>query len=246
MLLRTETTALLIDAGFDSMRKCRKALAGMLPDLDGVIISHLHSDHIHYSSLRVLEDCGIPVYVYERDIPLLARRHFRASPFLQLKLRPFTEEILRIGDVSLAPFRVPHDQSRYTFGFEISAAQRRKSKKIVVATDFWDWRNLTGWFENADFIYVEANHDPELLRAHPNPRSHYHLSNESCGYLLKRAFAGGKPPGSGVMLGHLSEIRNRPKLAREKVLENLEGVLNLEDVEIRIAPRHDPSDVILV
>ncbi len=228
------------------MRRCRKALGEFLPHLDGVVISHLHSDHIHYSSLRVLEDSGIPVYVYEKDIPVLARWHFRSSPFLHLKLRPFKERALQIGDFSVAPFSLPHDQFRNTFGFQISAPQRKKAKRIVVATDFWEWRNRTGWFEDADFIYVEANHDPELLRAHPNPRSHYHLNNENCGRLLHRAFTSGKPPASGIMLGHLSEIRNRPRLAREKVLETLEGVLPLDELNLHIAPRYDPSDLIVI
>ncbi len=215
----------------------------LVPRLDGVLISHLHSDHIHYSSLRVLEDCGIPVYVYEKEIPLLASWHFRQSPFLDLKVRPFRERQLRVGDFSITPFGVPHDRFRHTFGFEIVVAQRGRPKRIVVATDFWDWHNLAGWFEGADFIYVEANHDPELLRVHPNPRSHYHLSNENCGRLLKEALKKGKTPPAAVMLGHLSEIRNRPRLARETVLEILDSHA-YEDVQLHIAPRYEPSELI--
>jgi phosphoribosyl 1,2-cyclic phosphodiesterase len=246
LLVRTETTTILIDAGFNSMRKCRNALGNFLHEIDAVIISHLHTDHIHYSSLRVLQDCGIPVYVYEKEIPLLARWHFRRLPFLDLKIRPFKERPLSIGDFSITPFGVPHDQFRNTFGFEISVPRKGRAKKIVAATDFWDWRHLAGWFTDADFIYVEANHDPELLRAHPNPRSHYHLSNESCGELLKRAFIGGRTRPKTVMLGHLSEIRNSPKLAREKVLERLETVWNMENFALHVAPRYEPSPPIRI
>ncbi len=245
LLLRTDRTTLLIDAGFASMRAGRKALNGHLPEIDGAVISHLHSDHIQYSSLRLLEESRIPVYLYEKDIKPLAGRHFRKSPFLHLKIRPFSEQPFLIGDLSIHPFRLPHDGVRPTFGFAISLNRKGRSKKVVVATDFWNWGGLHSWFADSDFIYVEANHDPELLRAYPNPRSHFHLSNEKCGRLLRQVFAQSRSRPSALMLGHLSEKRNRPRLAQETVSEILadEGY---RDVKIGIAPRHEPSDLIVI
>ena len=188
LLLKTDRSALLIDAGFPSMRAGRKALNGYLPGIEGVVISHLHSDHIQYASLRLLEESRIPIYLYEKDIKPLASRHFRQFPFLHLKIRPFSDQPFMIGDFSVHPFRLPHDGIRPTFGFAISLNRKGRQRKVVVATDFRDWRGLSGWFADSDFIYVEANHDPELLRVHPNPRSHFHLSNEKCGRLLRQVF----------------------------------------------------------
>jgi hypothetical protein len=92
---------------------------------------------------------------------------------------------------------------------------------------------------------VEANHDPELLRVYPNPRSQFHLSNEKCGRLLRQVFAQSRSRPSTLMLGHLSERRNRPNLAQDTVSEILadEGY---RDVRIQIAPRHQPSDLIMI
>jgi phosphoribosyl 1,2-cyclic phosphodiesterase len=243
LLLKTGDTTLLLDAGFPSMKACRRVLDGFLPGIDGVVISHLHSDHIHHYSLRVLEECRIPIYVYEKEVKPLAARHFRLSPFLGLKIRPFSDRPLAIRDVTITPFPVPHDSGRPTFGFQISAPHRGKRKKLVVATDFWEWRHLPDRFENADFIYVEANHDPELLRAHPNPHSHYHLSNENCARLLCQALGRSKKLPSAIMLGHLSEIRNRPAVARETVLEMLDGS-TFRDIPLHVAPRYEPSELI--
>ena len=245
LLLRTDRTTLLIDAGFPSMRAGRKALNGYLPEIDGAVISHLHSDHIQYSSLRLLEETRIPIYLYEKDIKPLAGRHFRQSPFLHLKLRPFCDRPFLIGDFFIHPFRLPHDGIRPTFGFAIGYNRKGRQKKVVVATDFWNWGDLPGWFADSDFIYVEANHDSELLRLYPNPRSHFHLSNEKCGRLLRQVFAQSRSRPSTLMLGHLSEKRNRPKLAQETVLEILadEGY---RDVKIQIAPRYEPSDLISI
>lgn len=245
LLLKAGDTTLLIDAGFPSMKACRKALSGLLSRMDGVIISHLHTDHVHHYSLRVLEDCRIPIYIYEKEIRPLAVRHFRQSPFMDLKIRPFFERPFRIRDLTIIPFKIPHDAGCPTFGFQICVSENGRRRKVVAATDFWDWYGLPRWFEDADFIYVEANHDPELLRAHPNPHSHYHLSNEKCGRLLRQVLAKSKKLPQAVMLGHLSEIRNRPRIARATVTEILEG-RPFQDIPLYIAPRYEPSEVIQI
>jgi phosphoribosyl 1,2-cyclic phosphodiesterase len=245
LLLKTRNTALLIDAGFPSLKACRRALDGFLSEIDGVVISHLHSDHIHHYSLRVLEECRIPIYVYEKEVKSLAARHFRLAPFLGLRISPFSDRPFAIRDLVIAPFPVPHDNGRPTFGFQICAPHKGRRKKLVVATDFWEWRHLPVRFENADFIYVEANHDLDLLRAHPNPHSHYHLSNENCARLLCQALGWSRKLPSAIMLGHLSEIRNRPAIARETVLEMLEG-RTFRGIPLHIAPRYEPSELISI
>jgi phosphoribosyl 1,2-cyclic phosphodiesterase len=222
------------------MRAGRKALNGYLSGIEGAVISHLHSDHIQYASLRLLEESRIPIYLYEKDIKPLASRHFRQSPFLDLKLRPFSDRPFQIGDFSIHPFRLPHDGVRPTFGFAISLSRKGRQKRVVVATDFRDWGGLPSWFADSDFIYVEANHDPELLRIHPNPRSHFHLSNEKCGRLLRQAFSQSRKTPSALMLGHLSAKRNRPELAQGTVSEIL-AAGGYRDARIQIAPRYEPS-----
>ena len=245
LLLRTGNTTLLIDAGFSSMRACRDLLGGMLPEIDGVLISHLHSDHVSYSALRVLEEARIPLHLYQDDVRLIPGKHFRHFPFFGLQIRPFTQAPFSIGDLTIQPFKVPHDGIRNTFGFELASPANGRKKKIVVATDFRDWRQLESRFTDADFIYVEANHDPELLRAHPNMRSHYHLSNGQCGRLLREVFARSRKLPGAIMLGHLSELRNRPHLAREAVLEAQEGGV-LQGNTLHTAPRHEPSPPIRI
>jgi len=189
----------------------------------------------------VLEENRIPIYVCEKEIPHLAARHFHRFPFLDLKIRPFAERPFQVGDFSIHPFQVPHDGVRKTFGFEVTARPNGKRRKVVVATDFWHWRGVSRWFEDADFIYVEANHDMDLLRANPNPRSHFHLSNENCGRLLHQALGKSRTLPQALMLGHLSEIRNRLTLARDTILNILDGS-PYRDIPLHIAPRYKPSE----
>ena len=109
-----------------------------------------------------------------------------------------------------------------------------------MATDFCEWATLRPWFEDADFVYVEANHDPELLERNWNPNSLYHLSNGQCGDLLREALDHSHAPPAAVMLGHLSEDRNRPELAEATVAAILEEAGH-GSVELYVAPRFQPS-----
>jgi len=243
LVLTSARTTLLIDAGFPSIRGCREALEELLPTVDGVVISHLHGDHVSYSSLRVIEEHGLPVYVFEGDLRRLARRHFKGMGFHGLDLRPFAERQFRVGDFFICPFEVPHYPSEPTFGFEVHCTDGGRTHRAVLATDFFDWEPLRGWFENADFLYVEANYDPDLLRLYWNPNSAYHLSNGECGKLLGCAFERSRSLPAAVMLGHLSNDRNRPDLARDTVGQIL-GRAGYGRIRLRVAPRFEPSDPI--
>jgi len=245
LLVQNGKTSLLIDAGFPSIRGSREALERVLPSVGAAVISHLHRDHVSYSALRVLEEHGVPVYVHRDAMESLAQRHFGGKPFDELDLRPFTERRFRVGDFAVRPFEVPHYPGHATFGFEVSCARRGRWRRLVVATDFHDGASLRHWFEDADFIYVEANHDPELLEEHWNPNSLYHLSNGHCGRLLRDAFDHSHAVPPVVMLGHLSEDRNRPELAAATVAGILEEA-GYGAVELRVAPRSGPSRPIAI
>ncbi len=243
LLLRNGATSLLIDAGFPTQRGCRQALEPLLPSVDAVVISHLHGDHVHYSALRVLETWGKPLYVHEGDVEELAARHFRGRRFGDLQVRPFTNRGFQVGGFAVQPFEVPHYPARSTFGFRVRCSANGHRREIVVASDLADWFALEPWFADADFIYVEANHDPGLLELRWNPNSCYHLSNGECGRLLRRAFAQSRALPRAVMLGHLSDERNEPTLAAHTVWEILDDA-GYSGVEIHVAPAHEPSEPI--
>ena len=95
-------------------------------------------------------------------------------------------------------------------------------------------------------MFVEANHDPDLLRRHPNPNSRYHLSNVKTARLLCDAFGNGDAAPELVVLGHLSEQRNDERLAVGEV----EGAFERQGLpvpfELETAPRFEESRVITI
>jgi hypothetical protein len=141
---------------------------------------------------------------------------------------------------------VPHAPGVPNFGFVIACSAGGQQRKLVLCTDFYDFTRLAPELVDADFIYVESNHDPELLRLHPNPASRYHLSNPRTGDLLADAIWRSRRTPQAVMLGHLSRERNHPNLA----LQAINGALDRAGVHheflLTTAPLYAPSRAIEV
>ena len=122
-----------------------------------------------------------------------------------------------VGDFRVIPIEVPHAPDVPNFGFRITARDRGTKRTLIVCTDLHDYAGILPHFVNADFIFVEANHDLDLLRQHPNYASRYHLNNVKTASLLHHAIGRSAAPPHAVMLGHLSEERNRRALAINEV-----------------------------
>ena len=107
LLLSDHHTHILIDAGI-SMRRIQAFLlrAGLFwRDIDGVLITHEHSDHI--SGLETLaRRTELPVYAPHT----VANRLLGRLPCLQDKLRVIpVGEPFAVGDCTVLAFHTPHD-----------------------------------------------------------------------------------------------------------------------------------------
>lgn len=240
-------TRLLVDCGVRAQYRCRDMFDAHLsgaPALEGVVLSHLHSDHINYASLRVIEERRVPVYVHADNVALLRQRHFGKWTFDDLEIRTFGDTAFRIGGFELRPVPVPHAEHP-THGFVVTRGSGRRKVRIVLATDLSDWVEAAQDFLDADFIYLEANHDPDLLAANPNPNSAFHLENRVAAELLSEILASSRRPPQAVMLAHLSDKRNTPRTALDTVRSVLEGAGHASP-PLHVAPRHEPSDTLVV
>jgi len=245
LLLWTEHTRVLIDCGLGSMKRTRELLnknLGSRLDVDGVVISHMHSDHIGYYPLRVFETYGIKLRVHENSLLQLKAKHFNGYGFSSLKIRPFTERPFRVGDLTFRPFELPHHPSYRTYGFVV----KYKNKKVVIAADFSDWRDLLGYFIDSDFIFVESNHDLELLRRYYNPNSRFHMPNPETAKLLCSARKNSRKAPKAIMLGHLSLIRNEPAIALREIENRLEKEGIELDFRLSAAPGLMASEVVRI
>lgn len=230
MLLSEAGAKVLIDAGI-SMRRTESALrqAGLtLRDIDGVLVTHEHSDHI--SGLKMLvAHYGMPVYAPRT----VAARLRGMLPEIEGALRIIEAgRDFYIGPLKIRAFHTPHDTDE-SVGYRIEG-----SGIFAIATDMGHVtdeivENLLG----ADTALIEANHDVEMLSYGPYPvylkrrilSDRGHLSNDDCAALARRLAEGGA---RRVILGHLSRENNTP----EKALSAVRSALGGLPVELCCAP----------
>lgn len=227
VLISTEKTNVLVDAGM-SAREILRRLAEVgvdCEDLDGVLITHEHSDHA--GGLRVLLR-SLKCRVYISRITEDSFYDTRAGGIngdseaskRQAALKDRTVEIesasdFRIGDIDFEPFCVPHDAAD-NFGF----VAKKDGVRIATLMDFGHINDvIREKLRGCHAIVVESNHSRDMLRA----CSVYtwdlkqrimsavgHLSNEALADWLTNDFDG---CARFIILAHLSQRANEPNLA---------------------------------
>lgn len=226
------------------MKRTRQALIPLMEQskINSVLLTHIHSDHISCYPLRVLEELDIPVYLSEDCIEQLREKHFNGYGFKHLRLHPCKNKPFTIGDFLIKPFEVSHNPDYPTFGFEIFY----RDIKAVIATDFYEWDSVFDKFMDADFIFVESNHDLELLKKHYNPNSRYHLPNPETAELLVNIITEGRKAPRVIMLGHLSSQRNESRLAIMETASAFKKAGVEMKFELTAAPLRQCCDVVKI
>jgi ribonuclease BN (tRNA processing enzyme) len=246
LALWTDHTCVLFDCGIGTLRDCRDLLRrqhGLFDPVAALVVSHAHRDHLSRQALRVMGEQAIPIRCHRKVLPQLRERNGidgRApSP-----LRAFGDEGITVGEFRIAPVALSHAPDTSCFGFVVRASVGGRRRRVVIATDFRDPSSLIPHLRGADFVFLEANHDVELLRRHFNYASQWHLNNGQAAQLLVRAFAAnGRAPGN-VVLGHLSERRNEDALALGEVRRAFARNGVKPGFELETAPKYRPSRVI--
>jgi phosphoribosyl 1,2-cyclic phosphodiesterase len=242
-----EKTRLLIDCGLSAQRDCRAMMAEQFPmpgDLSAVIVTHAHGDHINYSTLKVFGQYNIPVRIHEKAIGQVENKWCIGHKLPGLRMATFGHEF-QIGEFAVEAVRLEHMPLYHTVGFVITWMREGRRAKAVMMTDFCEWQDIARHFADADFIYVEANHDLQMLRERYNPNSEYHLPNPETGKLLHAATRHGRSPHT-VMLGHLSEERNTARIAMAEVRDAFAREKEKMDFRLLAAPLHEPSEVVTI
>jgi phosphoribosyl 1,2-cyclic phosphodiesterase len=212
---------ILIDAGL-SAREIAQRLhhIGRSPEgLDGVLISHEHSDHIQ----------GVGALARRYKLPLYAnpgtwqRAQHLVGAVGDLHFFP-TGTSFVIKDLVVTPFSLPHD-AEDPVAFRFSWQER----VMAIVTDLgYPSQLVRERLKGCHLLILEANHDESMLKAGPYPWALKqriggkagHLSNQQSGQLLRDVVHGELEQ---VVLAHLSEVNNLPTLARTAAMEVLEG-----------------------
>jgi phosphoribosyl 1,2-cyclic phosphodiesterase len=210
----------LIDAGLSGIElERRMAGIGKSPDrLEAIIITHEHTDHVKGAGI-LSRRFDIPVYMTQQT--------FNACKTLgKIKDLRFFEcgSAFEVSGVTINPFSISHDACDPA-GLTLSHG----GKKIGLATDLGVVTNLVrSHLKDANLLYLESNHDPQMLVNGDYPwhlkqriKSRTgHLSNAEARDLVGEL---AHEDLGHVILAHLSEENNLPGKAASEVAKGLNG-----------------------
>ncbi len=216
------------------MRELTRRLAeiGEKPeDLDAVLITHEHSDHIsglpRLVRWRERKKKPLAVFVSKLTKPLIDWDAETSKPTAPGP-PPCIEEFQAgsgwvIGNIVVQSFTIPHDAID-PVGFCFHA----EGVKVGIATDLgYMPESIKIHLRRVQMLLLESNHDLEMLKVGPYPWSvkqrvmgrNGHLSNSvTCDYLEADLDSGVQT----LILGHLSEHNNHPEIVRMGAEQSLE------------------------
>ena len=226
MLLEIDGRHLVIDLGVSAsmLRSAMSANGLAWEDVDAVLITHTHSDHVR----------GLGVCMKRIHAPIFMSHTSKNTLMLEnATALNYSARTEILPDLWVTAIPTSHDCPG-SIGFLIETANTR----FGYLTDLGVIpEGVTELFSGCDCIVLESNHDEEMLRYGPYPAylkrrilsEHGHLSNEACAEALAQ-FA---ETGTGCFfLAHLSQENNRPSLALESARKATAG----RNVELEVLP----------
>lgn len=218
-LIETPTTRVLVDAGLGKRETLRRLeiLSHSIEHLDGIVISHEHSDHVG-GLPQVLGLWRTTVYF----TPATHAATMASMPASGHKRLTHVEHFhsgdkFFIGDIEVSAFSIPHDAAD-PVGFTF----QNDCTKVAIVTDLGYMPELVKHhLRGADCLILESNHDLEMLKVGPYPwhikqrvmSRTGHLSNDAVSEYLcdPESFDG---EAQYLILAHLSETNNNADVAK--------------------------------
>lgn len=241
----------LVDVGISGKRieQGLNALDLTGRDIDGILITHEHSDHI--KGLGVLaRKYEIPIYTTGGTVDAMMRSgslgKIPADIFREIR----EDEPFSIKDLTVNPFTIPHDAAQ-PVGYRLSCG----CQSVGIATDLGKYNDyIVENLQNLDAVLLEANHDIRMLQVGRYPYylkqrilgDRGHLSNENAGQLLCRILHDNL---KAVFLGHLSKENNYEELAYETVCSEVtlgDNPYKSGDFHIEVAKRDYISEAVTI
>lgn len=239
--IRNGNTKILIDAGrsLSALSKALLLVGGRIEDIDAVIVTHEHSDHV--SALPVMmKKYNTEVHMTEKTYEAFIQYY---HPSYDTVVPHETEYSINIGSLNITSFSTPHD-SADSVGYVIKS----DTEALGYATDMgFPTKQVFDRLCSCNRVIVESNYDEKMLREGPYPiylkerieSNRGHLSNEGCALLVSRLAKAGV---RGFVLAHLSETNNLPELALRASCHALSEI-GATDVSIIVADRYCPTDI---
>ena len=245
-----ENKGFLVDVGI-SLKRVREGLCEQglsLDRLEGIFITHEHSDHIA-GLAALLRKNPVPVYSTADTIEKIWEKcnMNNISPDIFHSIKSVDE--IEIDKYVIKSFPISHDAVD-----PVCYTIENGPGKVGIATDMGTYSDLViEHLCDCDAILLEANHDINLLQVGPYPyqlkmrilSDKGHLSNDASARLLKEVV---NRRLKKVVLGHLSEHNNFPELAYNTVAYEMQSSSSWKEygTKLVVADRRVPTVPIAV
>lgn len=246
--IENEGHSFLVDAGLSGrkMEELFAAIGKKMSDLDGILVTHEHSDHIKGLGI-VARKHKVPIYANAKTwtamdglvgaIPVEQRFHFDM------------DTVKTFGSLDIESFAVSHDAADPMF-YVFHAGGRKLS--LITDTGYVSDR-MKGVIQASDAYVFESNHDVGMLQVGRYPWSVKrrilsdvgHVSNEDAAVAMSEVLAE-KP--TRIYLSHLSKDNNMKDLARMSVEQTLQskGIIVGEYVNLLDTDANIPTKLVIV
>ena len=213
-LIAAGPTRLLVDAGF-SARELTKRLGtiGVDPsEVSAILVTHEHGDHTRGAGVFARAH-GTPLMMTEGTLGA-CRKLLRGSEVVRTYRAGFPVDVEQL---EVEPFITVHDA---VDPVAVAVREPATGLRLGIATDLGrPTLQIRHALRGCDALIVESNHDESMLWATGYPASvkariassHGHLSNQAAARLVLELLS---PQLMVVVLAHLSEESNTPRLAR--------------------------------
>jgi phosphoribosyl 1,2-cyclic phosphodiesterase len=233
----SEGQGVLIDAGLSGRELEGRLRAKELDpsSVKAVVMTHEHRDHASGAGVWARR-FKVPLYAaYGVDAAM--RRVMGENSLKGVEVINFAPDApFTVADMEFKPFPTSHDATS-AVGFRIDNGRTT----LGFATDLGEaGSEVIASLLGADALYLESNHEVELLMEGPYPYflkkrirgALGHLSNAECATLLASLVHSKL---KAVILGHLSEVNNKPKIAFESAAKVLKDANAHEDIPLLVA-----------
>lgn len=216
--IETEKTKILLDAGI-SLKAIRNRTQLDLHDIDAIVVTHEHTDHVFYLEKLALF-VNAPIYMNKESFFAAKEKYFKTDNDFDVRFIEANKKYT-IGDINFVTMNLNHD-TKCCYGYIFVSGT--KSLGYCTDTGFIPLPYLK-LLQNVDSLIIEANHDVELLQNSDRPwdliqrilSPYGHMSNLVCGEVLARLLKAKKI--KRVVLAHLSEECNSEDIALNTIKE---------------------------
>ncbi|MCL2697493.1 MAG: MBL fold metallo-hydrolase [Oscillospiraceae bacterium] len=248
VFIGSRSAGVLIDAGcsFKKLRLLLNSCEIGIGAVKAVLVTHEHTDHAK-GLFQLTKHTDIPVYASKGTLRSLITDN-QVAPCADLHELAELQNVP--ADFEIKAFSTPHD-SADSAGFTFEQADCKIAYCTDLGTVSSEVRlNMLG----SDFVFLESNYEPKLLRRNPNypiflkkriTSDTGHLSNSDCADFLAELAGYGA---TRFILGHLSRQNNTPEIAFESALMRLNacGAVYNKDYTLEIASVETEGRVIAV